>query len=152
MVQNPEPVKLLAFDTEDLAVLSAHMQDAQLRPADMTFSTTDKRFVMVLARYDWQAAVENVHQRVESGLHFDHVTAVSTQNITRGTLEPITLTAITFKPAQAPSGSLMISFNNGSAIRLEVECIDAQMRDLERRWDVPVGPPVTPKGETEFGT
>ena len=151
MTEISTPLKLVAFDTEDLSVLSAHVQDADLRPTDMTYSASEKRFVMVLARYDWQAAVQDVHQRVETGLHFDHVTSVATQNITRGTLEPLTLRAITFKAAVAPSGALTLNFANGGAIRLEVECIDAQLRDMDRRWDEPNSPPASLKGETEFG-
>lgn len=148
-----EPLKLVAFDTEDLAVLSAHVQDADVQPANMAYLAAQQRFALVLERYDWQAALSGLHERVETGLHFDHVSAVSSQNIVRDSTTALTLLSITFKEAQAPSGTITLTFAKNGAIRLEVECIDAQLRDMMRRWSVERAPAdrALDKGETEFG-
>lgn len=50
-------LKLIALDAEDLRVVSAHLQDAVLRVADMIFLPQEKRFALVLNRFDWTAAL-----------------------------------------------------------------------------------------------
>jgi hypothetical protein len=51
------PLKLIALDEEDLAVLSSLLQDAVVRVADMTYLPGQKRFAAVLNRFDWEKAV-----------------------------------------------------------------------------------------------
>ena len=46
-------LKLLALDTEDLDVISAHVQDAVVRVADMGYARGDRRFALLMNRYDW---------------------------------------------------------------------------------------------------
>jgi hypothetical protein len=41
---------------------------------------------------------------------------------------------MTFEPAEEPSGVLTLLFAGGGAIRLEVECIEAELRDLGAAW------------------
>jgi hypothetical protein len=50
-----ELLKLAALDAEDLTVISAHLQDAVLNVADLTFLAAEHRFVLALRRFDWQA-------------------------------------------------------------------------------------------------
>ncbi|KFL26218.1 hypothetical protein JP75_25580, partial [Devosia riboflavina] len=47
-------LKLLALDSDDLAVISAHTQDAVVRVGDMGYAQADKRFAMLMNRYDWE--------------------------------------------------------------------------------------------------
>ena len=44
------------------------------------------------------------------------------------------LLAVTFEPAEEPSGTLTLQFAGGGAIRLQVECIEAELRDLGAAW------------------
>ena len=53
-----EPLKLIALDEEDLAVVSSLLQDAVLRVADMTYVPAQKRFAAVLNRFEWEKAVK----------------------------------------------------------------------------------------------
>ena len=52
----PEPLKLVALDYEDLKIISAHLQDAVLRMADMAYMPAEQRFAAILSRFDWLAA------------------------------------------------------------------------------------------------
>ena len=45
--------RLAALDAEDLTVISAHLQDAILRPEDLTYLAGEHRFLMVARRFDW---------------------------------------------------------------------------------------------------
>ena len=47
-------LKLLALDTEDLEVISAHVQDAVVRVADMGYARGDHRFALLMNRFDWE--------------------------------------------------------------------------------------------------
>jgi hypothetical protein len=44
------------------------------------------------------------------------------------------LLAIGFEAVDAPGGHVTLVFSGGAAVRLQVECIEAQMRDLGPRW------------------
>jgi len=51
-----QPLKLIALDEEDLAVVSSHLQDAVVRVGDMVYQPSKKRFAAVLNRFDWESA------------------------------------------------------------------------------------------------
>ena len=42
--------------------------------------------------------------------------------------------AIGFEPLDPPSGQVVLQFADGGAIRLKVECIEAELRDLGPVW------------------
>jgi hypothetical protein len=46
----------------------------------------------------------------------------------------LNLLSITFDETDAPAGQVTLTFSGGAAIRLEVECLEAQMRDIGPRW------------------
>ena len=52
-------LKLLALDEEDLQVVSSHLQDAVVRVGDMVFLPSQKRFVAIVNRFDWESATGN---------------------------------------------------------------------------------------------
>jgi hypothetical protein len=133
---NPsDAVKLLAFDEEDLSVVSATFQDAIVRVADMAYLPAEKRFALIAARFDWIAAAHGQAQRCWTGLHFDHVTKVAQIEVAQDKPDALlNLLAIRFLPADPPSGAIVLTFSGGAAVRLEVECIEAQMRDTGPRW------------------
>jgi len=149
---HPEFLKLLAFDAEDLSVISAHVQDAQTQAVHIAYVAAAKRFVIMLARYDWPSLETPTPMRIECGLHFDHVTKVSSIGFDRRDLRLIRLLSVTFEMKDVPSGIVILTFADGTAIRLEVECLDAQMRDIDPRWPVQPSPGqgLSAKGETEF--
>jgi len=131
-----ELLKLAALDAEDLTVISAHLQDAILRPEDLTYLKGEKRFALVLRRFDWSAGPKAPPQRRLSGLHFERVLAVRVRGLDQGPeAMPLSLLAITFTPGDAPSGQVEILFSGNGTIRLEVECIEARMRDLGPVWE-----------------
>jgi hypothetical protein len=132
---SPAPVRLLAFDAEDLAVVSATFQDAIVRVADLAFLPRERRFALLAARFDWLAAQRGVLERCWAGLHFDCVRKITHVAVPRGAPGTLlNLLAIDFRPGEAPSGEITLTFSGGAAIRLEVECVEVQMRDTGPRW------------------
>ena len=75
--------------------------------------------------------------RVRAGLHFDGVLTVQSQNLKRGAPEAVvSLLAISFTPkgGEDPGGMIELVLAGGGAIRLTVECIDAELADLTGPW------------------
>jgi len=73
----PRRLGLIAMDAEDLAVISANLQDAVVRVGDIAFLPWSRRFAFLACRFDWVAADEGRMERCQTGLHFDHVDNVA---------------------------------------------------------------------------
>ncbi len=134
-----DALHLLAFDDEDLGVIAAHLQDAIVRIADMTYLPRDRRFVLIASRFDWTATENRAMQRRAAGVHFEHVVKVQRSGFDQTRQDAVlNLLSIVFEPGdepgQAPSGKITLLFSAGAAIRLDVECIDAQMNDIGAGW------------------
>ena len=133
-----ELLKLAALDAEDLAIVSAHLQDAILRASDLAYLSARHRFVLVARRFDWSAEDGTPPRRRLTGVHFERVLKVRTRGITPGTEggTPLELLAITFEPTEAPSGTATLVFAGGAAIQLDLECVEVQLKDLGPVWEV----------------
>ncbi len=130
-------LKLLALDTEDLEVISAHVQDAIVRVADMGYARGDRRFALLMNRFDWETdtARRGKGVRKRTALHFDAVQSVVTNGFDPSSAEGVLeLLAITFTPIDGPAGIIELSFAGGGTVRLGVECLEARMSDLGAAW------------------
>ena len=135
------PLKLLAFDDEDLIVLSAHVQDAVGRVADIAYLPAERRFVMIINRFDWTSALPpgkrapKTFLRRQTALRFDKVSRAMARNLTPGEGDKVvSLLALQFEPSRYPSGVIDLIFAGDCAVRLEVECVEAELRDLDAAW------------------
>ena len=130
-----DPIKLAAFDTEDLAVVSAHLQDAVVRARDMAWLPKARRFALVLGRFDWPGAAGGRCERRQSGLHIDHVRSVASAGFDpKNGATVLNLLSLGFAPGDAPAGSLTLIFSGGAAVRLDVDCIELSLSDLGPSW------------------
>lgn len=129
------PLRLVAMDDDDLAVLSANLQDSQIPVAEMAYLPSQRRFVLAGKRFDWVKATSGGCERCATGLHFECVLGVSRVGFDQHQADRVlNLLAIKFEPADAPGGTVTLTFSGGAAIRLAVECLEAQMRDLGERF------------------
>ncbi len=134
-------LKLVALDEEDLQILSAHLQDAVLKVGDLHYVAREKRFILTANRFAWEAAKGGLfrkpaYQRRRAALHFNRVNAVKATGIDRDQPETVlSLLAIRFVPGDAPAGAIELTFSADAAIRLEVECVEAQLSDLGAAWE-----------------
>ena len=151
-----EQLKLIAFDADDLAVISAHVQNASLKVQDMAYMPGQKRFAAVASRLDWTCLIDDQPQprqtRFLSALRLDRVLGAKVTGIDLNRKdETLTLLALQFaaKAADDPEGFVTLFFADGGAIRLHVECIEAELRDLERLSDQPDAAKAKPSAVTE---
>ena len=52
----------------------------------------------------------------------------------------LNLLAVEFSETDAPSGVVTISFSGGATLRLEVECLEAELADLGPSWTTAARP------------
>lgn len=130
-------LKLLALDAEDLEVISAHVQDAVVRVADMGYARADHRFALLMNRFDWETGLAKRDKgvRKRAALHFDAVQSVVTNGFDPAAPEGVlNLLAILFTPTDGPAGTVELSFAGGGTVRLGVECLEARLSDLGAAW------------------
>jgi hypothetical protein len=130
-------LRLAAGDAEDLQILSARLQDAVLKLKDVSWQPRKHRFAAVVNRLKWE---EGGKTRVRAGLHFNSVLKVQSHKVKLGAGEAvIDLLAVTFTPGvpnggEDPGGVVELVLAGGGAIRLTVECIEAELADLTQPW------------------
>lgn len=132
-------VKLVMHDAEDLAVVSAHVQDAVCRIGDLQFLPRERRFVLLLNRFCWEDAESRLRlrpfRRARAGLHFESVKAVRSRGIRQNDRGGVlSLLALTFEPGEAPGGRVHLMFAGEASLSLEVECVEGALADLGPAW------------------
>jgi hypothetical protein len=134
-----EELKLVALDKDDIEVVSAHLQDALVRIADVFWQPREHRFVMALKRFDWMKAVDAnglnsgqaEYRRCRTALRFERVTSCKCRGLDRTDKDAVlNLLAVEFSERDTPAGSITLTFSGGGAIRLEIECLEAELADL----------------------
>jgi hypothetical protein len=138
-------LKFAVLDEEDLEVASTHLQDAVVKVADVHWRPGEKRLVIALNRFDWESTrdtnTDSEYRRRRAALRFERVLSCKCQHVnpTRKD-EVLNLLAVEFQEAEAPSGVIILSFSGGATLRLEVECLEAELADLGPTWLTAVCP------------
>lgn len=133
----PADLKLLALDAEDLAVLSAHVQDAVLKVGDIHWRRNQKQLVVALNRFVWDRATRpgETLERRRAALHFDRVNSVKALRLRPDLPDTVLeLLALRWEDGDAPAGHVELVFAGGATLRLEVECLEAGLADLGAAW------------------
>jgi hypothetical protein len=129
-----QALKLIALDREGLGVVSAHVQDTCVKRADMAWMPRQRRFVVVGMRYDWVGAKTGPAERVASILRFDRVLKVSHLGLKDADADAtLNLLAVTFEKTDPPAGVIFLTFAHGALVRIEVECVEVELRDMALR-------------------
>jgi hypothetical protein len=134
------PLNLGAMDAEDLKVVASLTQDAVFPVTEMRWDRKARRFAILLNRFRWEEGPGRAAspERVQSLLAFDTVRAVATSGIDRDDRDMImSLLTIEFEETEAPSGQILLTLAGDGAIRLEVESIEAALKDVTRPYLAP---------------
>ena len=125
--------RLIALDMDDLAVVSAHVQNALVQTGDIIWRQSEKRLVIGMNRLDWEQALdgETEPRRLIAALRFDRVLSCKSRNVNMDAPETaLELLGIEFHSTEAPGGSAALMFSRGGALRLDVECLECELADL----------------------
>ncbi|MDP1616761.1 DUF2948 family protein [Phenylobacterium sp.] len=132
-------LKLRAEDADDLAVISAALQDAVAKIGDIRFEAQTRLLTIAFNRYRWEAGGRS---RVRSALQLSSVEQVEARRLRRDAPDAVVeLLAITFEPdAEPPGGAVVLNFAGGGDLKVRVECIDAILADVSEPWPTPRTP------------
>ena len=143
------PLKVIARDAEDLAVVAACLQDALIPLNEMRYLPQERRFIMVANRFRWervaQADQEQVpegdasfdsdedfgaRQRTNAGICIDRVLAVRSRNIDRSKPDEF----LSVLSLQLEGNKLSFLFAGGGVIQVEIEALALYLSDLGKAW------------------
>lgn len=134
-------LRLRAEDYDDLAVISACLQDALVPVCDLAYDTANRTFMLVANRFRWEdglhrAAEEGCFRRSLCGVTFGEVTAVSYTGFSRSDDGRI----LSLLAIRHEDGAIRFEFSGGASIRLEIACVLCHLRDLGEPWPTPWQP------------
>ncbi len=142
-------LRLRAEDAEDVAILSAQLQDAILPVADVAYLADRHEFVMVVNRFMWHVGLvpraangdgrdngqdrnddRPVYLRTNCGVCIKHVRTVQLRGIDlRERSRILNLLAM-----QLDGNHIDLHFSGDGRIRLTVDRVNCRMQDLDEPW------------------
>jgi hypothetical protein len=148
-------LRLRAEDAEDLAVISACLQDALISVRDLAYDRQARNFVLVANRFRWEgegtreragegAGVEPraeagaPFERTLCGVTFEEIDGVAYRGFQR-TNEDCILALLSIRPSFGPEigekgGVIDLEFAAGGTIRLSAAAIRCRARDFGEPW------------------
>ena len=142
-------LKIIARDAEDLAVVSACLQDALIPLNEMRYLPQERRFIMVANRFRWERAAQGseelapgtdapfdsdedfgAQQRTNAGVCIDRVLAVRSRNIDRSRPDDF----LSLLSVQLDDNKLTFLFAGGGVIQVEIEALALYLSDLGKAW------------------
>lgn len=133
-----DPLKFVVLDEEDLEVVSAHVQDAVVKASEVLWRPQEKRVVVALNRFDWEGAQtgDPEYHRRRAALRFERVLSCKCRQMNPAGKDAVfNLLAVEFSEIDAPSGVVTLTFSGGAVLRLNVECLEAELADLGPSWN-----------------
>jgi hypothetical protein len=151
-------LKLRARDADDLAVVSALLQDAIVPAKEMTFLAKDRRFVMVVNRFMWERQPDSpleppvapghekkmrgedasfreteaqpLYERTHCGVTFDKIKAVKARGMDLEDRSEL-YDLLSIQPAE---GGVLLVFADEAALFLQTKRIRCHLQDLGEPW------------------
>ena len=140
-------LRLRAEDADDLAVISACLQDALVSVRDLAYDREARSFVFVANRFRWEAGSEGeaAHfERTLCGVAFGEVEGVAYRGFNRSEEDRI-LCLLAIRPFL---GAIDLEFAGDATIRLAAATIHCRLRDFGEPWPTAWQPghPLDPSG------
>jgi hypothetical protein len=130
-------LKFVVLDEEDLEIVSTHLQDAVVKVSDVLWRPQENRLVLALNRFDWEGAqaAKPEFRRRRAALRFERVLSCKARDVRPASIDGVlNLLAVEFSETDEPSGVVTLTFSGGAALKLDVECLEAELADLGPSW------------------
>ena len=132
------PINIAAQDTDDLAVLSALVQDAVLTASDMRYQKSKRRFTLLINRFRWEEGAADSPERVRSLLVIGDVGKVQGQGLDRKDPDLVlSLLSLGFAAGADGTGVVTLLFAGDGALAFSVEALDVALKDVTRPYLAP---------------
>lgn len=137
------PLNLVARDGDDLAIISALVQDAVLTGADLKWERGKRRFACLVNRFRWEdreaaEAAKRPYERVRALLVIEDAGAVRSQGIDRGDPETVlSILSLGWEAGEDGTGVVTLVLAGDGAVRVEVEALEVTLHDVTRPYLAP---------------
>jgi hypothetical protein len=136
----PPHLKLLAQDADDLAVVSAALQDAVAKIGDIRWDASARTLTLACNRFRWESDGKK-GERIRSALQLGDVTCVQARKLRRDAKGAVVeLLSVAFEPGEAPGGAVLLTFAGGGDLKVTVDCLDVILADVSEPWSTPRKP------------
>lgn len=128
-------LKLKAESADDLAVLSAMLQDAVCKTSDLSFLPKSRRFAAVLNRFVWEKGARDKRgQRTRSGLRFEGVLAARRKDVPQTDPDHVLALLSVTVNTDEKGAFFTLNFSGGAEIELKAEYIEVYLEDISGPW------------------
>lgn len=130
-------LRLRAEDADDLAVISAVVQDALISVKDLTYDRGQRRFTLVANRFRWEGKTDGAgdgpaFERRLCALSFADVDGVTYRGFRRRDEDRI-LPLLAIRSGDR-LGTIDLEFSGGATVRLGVSAIKVHATDIGEAW------------------
>jgi hypothetical protein len=139
------PLNLGAETPEDLAVISALVQDAVFPITQMLWDARRRELAILLNRFRWEDAeaakrAGRPFERTQAVLVIRDARRIASQGIDRSDGDTIlSVLSVTWEPGADGAGRVLVTLAGDGAIRAEAECLNVVLRDVTRPYRAPSG-------------
>jgi hypothetical protein len=139
-VPDDQPLKLRAVDAQDLAVVSAFLQDSIANVSEMAYVPDQRMFALAVCRFRWERAVspspEKIFERVSCAVTIQDAGTPKYRGFElRDRHRTMPLLAITYD-----GDEVMLTFAGDAAVRLQVSKLDLRAEDFGECWPTKTKP------------
>lgn len=136
---NQTNLKLLANNTNDLKVISAHLQDSILTTKNIANLKKNRLFLLEFNRFMWEDIEKGIlrkNKRIRSILKIDNVISVQSKNINQENKDRF-LEFLTIEVDENASNNynLNLIFAGDALIKITVEVIEVYLDDQGEPWE-----------------
>ena len=132
-------LKLIARTSEDLKVISAHLQDSIVKTSDIASLKKNRIFLMQLNRFMWEDVEKGVfrkNKRIRTVLKFENVLKVSSKNVNQKKNDRfLDFLAIEMFKMPDRNFEMNLIFSGDVIIKLVVEAIEVTLDDQGSPWE-----------------
>ncbi len=135
-VQN---LKLIARTTEDLRVISAHLQDSIVKTSDIANLKKNRIFLMQLNRFMWEDVEKGVfrkNKRIRTVLKFENILKVASKNVDQNKNDRF-LDFLAIETIKMPDKNyeMNLIFSGDAVLKLVAEAIEVTLDDQGSPWE-----------------
>ena len=135
-VQN---LKLIARTTEDLRVISAHLQDSIVKTSDIANLKKNRIFLMQLNRFMWEDVEKGVfrkNKRIRTVLKFENILKVASKNVDQNKNDRF-LDFLAIETIKMPDKNyeMNLIFSGDVVLKLVAEAIEVTLDDQGAPWE-----------------
>jgi hypothetical protein len=135
-----QPLRLRAIDIQDLAVVSAFLQDSIANVSEMAYLPEQRLFVLAVCRFRWERAVttspETIFERVSCAVTIQDTDTPKYRGFSlKDRNRTMPLLAITFD-----NNEVTLTFAGEAAVRLPVARLDLRVEDFGKCWPTKTKP------------